>query len=71
MTLEVRESNHVAQNLYRKYGFTVVSTRRAYYSDNMENALVMWAGHLGGALYRRRLDALESQLEAFIARGRT
>jgi ribosomal-protein-alanine N-acetyltransferase len=70
MTLEVRESNHVAQSLYRKYGFTVVSTRRAYYSDNMENALVMWAGHLGGALYGRRLDALEADLDAYVRRGR-
>ena len=42
ITLEARESNDVAQNLYRKYGFTTVSTRRAYYSDNGENAVVMW-----------------------------
>jgi ribosomal-protein-alanine N-acetyltransferase len=61
ITLEVRESNRVAQNLYRKYGFTVVSTRRAYYSDNNENALVMWAGNLRGELYRNRLAALSAQ----------
>ncbi len=69
MTLEVRESNTVAQNLYRKYGFTVVSTRQSYYSDNNENALVMWAGHLGGDLYKSRLEALAGELEAYIARG--
>ncbi len=63
MTLEVRESNDVAQNLYRKYGFTVVSTRRAYYSDNSENALVMWAGNLKGALYLNRLQALRSAIK--------
>jgi len=67
ITLEVRESNEVAQNLYRKYGFTVVSTRRAYYSDNNENALVMWAGNLRGELYRNRLDVLGSQLDARLA----
>lgn len=58
ITLEVRETNTVAQSLYRKYGFTVVSTRRGYYSDNNENALVMWAGNLKGPLYLNRLAAL-------------
>jgi ribosomal-protein-alanine N-acetyltransferase len=64
ITLEVRESNTLAQNLYRKYGFTVVSTRRAYYSDNNESALVMWAGNLRGALYANRIEALKAQLDA-------
>ena len=64
ITLEVRESNVVAQNLYRKYGFTVVSTRRGYYSDNNENALVMWAGNLKGPLYLNRLRALRRTIGA-------
>jgi ribosomal-protein-alanine N-acetyltransferase len=62
MTLEVRESNDVAQALYRKYGFTTVSTRRGYYSDNNENALVMWAGNLKSEIYENRLRALRSAL---------
>lgn len=62
MTLEVRESNVVAQNLYRKYGFTTVSTRKGYYSDNNENALVMWAGNLKSEIYKNRLKALRSAL---------
>ena len=62
MTLEVRESNAGAQQLYRKYGFTTVTTRKGYYSDNNENALVMWAGNLKGDLYRARLAALRSLL---------
>lgn len=62
MTLEVRESNTVAQGLYRKYGFTSVSTRRGYYSDNNENALVMWAGNMKSAIYGNRLRALRSAL---------
>ncbi len=66
ITLEARESNDVAQNLYRKYGFTTVSTRRAYYSDNGENAVVMWAGNLRGDLYRNRLDRLERELRSGI-----
>jgi len=67
ITLEVRESNDVAQKLYRKYGFTTVSTRRGYYSDNNENALVMWAGNLKGELYGARLRALRGALDAEIA----
>ena len=62
MTLEVRESNAAAQALYRKYGFTTVTTRKGYYSDNNENALVMWAGNLKGDLYRARLNALRAGL---------
>lgn len=42
VTLEVREGNHPAQALYRKYGFMPVSRRRSYYSDNNEDAIVMW-----------------------------
>jgi ribosomal-protein-alanine N-acetyltransferase len=63
MTLEVRESNVAAQQLYRKYGFTTVTTRKGYYSDNNENALVMWAGNLKGDLYRTRLRALRSRFQ--------
>ena len=62
ITLEVRESNVVAQALYRKYGFTTVSTRKGYYSDNNENAFVMWAGNLKSELYKNRLQALRAAL---------
>lgn len=42
MTLEVRESNVVAQNLYKKYGFIDCGIRPNYYSDDHENAVIMW-----------------------------
>ncbi|MDQ0247873.1 ribosomal-protein-alanine N-acetyltransferase [Bacillus fengqiuensis] len=42
MTLEVRVSNYVAQSLYRKLGFENGGIRKNYYSDNQEDALVMW-----------------------------
>ncbi|RTR27557.1 ribosomal-protein-alanine N-acetyltransferase [Robertmurraya yapensis] len=42
MTLEVRVSNHVAQSLYRKLGFRDGGIRKNYYTDNQEDALVMW-----------------------------
>lgn len=42
MTLEARVTNHVAQSLYRKLGFQNGGIRKNYYSDNQEDALVMW-----------------------------
>jgi [ribosomal protein S18]-alanine N-acetyltransferase len=42
MTLEVRVSNERAQNLYRKFGFEEGAIRKQYYTDNMEDAIVMW-----------------------------
>lgn len=42
ISLEVRVSNTVAQNLYRKLGFQDGGIRKGYYSDNHEDALVMW-----------------------------
>ncbi|WP_042454591.1 ribosomal protein S18-alanine N-acetyltransferase [Neobacillus dielmonensis] len=42
MTLEARVTNYVAQSLYRKMGFQNGGIRKNYYSDNQEDALVMW-----------------------------
>jgi|SRR5580704_6121206 len=63
MTLEVRESNTVAQKLYRKYGFTTVTMRTGYYSDDNESALIMWAGSLKSELYRNRLRVLRTRFD--------
>jgi [ribosomal protein S18]-alanine N-acetyltransferase len=41
-TLEVRVSNARAIALYERYGFRGVGTRRRYYADNGEDALIMW-----------------------------
>ncbi|MCC3376599.1 ribosomal protein S18-alanine N-acetyltransferase [Cohnella sp. REN36] len=43
MTLEVRVTNERAQRLYRKLGFSPSGLRPGYYSDNQEDALIMWA----------------------------
>jgi ribosomal-protein-alanine N-acetyltransferase len=42
MTLEVRVSNTVAQSLYKKFGFQIGGIRKNYYTDNQEDAYVMW-----------------------------
>ena len=45
MTLEVRRSNKVAQNLYHSFGFVDVGYRKRYYENN-EDALLMGLEHL-------------------------
>jgi [ribosomal protein S18]-alanine N-acetyltransferase len=62
LTLEVRVSNAVAQDLYRKYGFVVQSTRRHYYSDNNEDAYVMWSRSLRDPAYLARIEELRRSL---------
>ena len=42
MTLEVRVSNVTAIGLYKKYGFMEAGIRPGYYTDNHEDALIMW-----------------------------
>ena len=42
MTLEVRESNIIAQNLYKMYGFLDCGIRPNYYADDHEDAVIMW-----------------------------
>lgn len=41
ISLEVRRSNLIAQNMYRKYGYKVTKIRKNYYQDEKEDALVM------------------------------
>jgi ribosomal-protein-alanine N-acetyltransferase len=62
VTLEVRVSNIVAQNLYRKYEFVEVGRRKAYYHDNREDALLMTITNFESLAYGERLDALEHSL---------
>ncbi len=41
-TLEVRVSNDGAIKLYERLGFSARGIRRGYYTDNREDALIMW-----------------------------
>jgi ribosomal-protein-alanine N-acetyltransferase len=62
LTLEVRVSNLVAQQLYLKYGFRPSGTRPRYYTDNSEDALIMWTESIHSATYQERLRQLREQL---------
>jgi ribosomal-protein-alanine N-acetyltransferase len=41
-TLEVRVTNASAIALYERFGFEASGVRRGYYTDNREDALIMW-----------------------------
>ena len=70
LTLEVRASNERAHRLYRRFGFAPAGARKAYYSDNGEDALVMWAHDVDGTEHRARVDAIEASLDpATVRRG--
>jgi len=64
VTLEVRESNRTAQALYEKYGFTKAGTRRKYYSDNGEDALIMTTCELNSPSFLSRLQQLKQEHRA-------
>lgn len=46
ITLEVRVSNQAAIGLYEKYGFKSFGTRKGYYQNNNEDALIMWTENI-------------------------
>ena len=54
ITLEVRQSNIGAINLYAKQGFQVVGRRREYYRDNHEDAILMTLSNL-----REKMTAMD------------
>ena len=62
VTLEVRVSNTSAQALYQKYGFTVQGRRPRYYSDNNEDAFIMWSASLKDPDYLRQIEERRRRL---------
>lgn len=75
LTLEVRVSNDSAQALYQKYGFTRQGLRRRYYSDNGEDAHIMWSPSLLSAEYQQQFadlrDALHQRLDPLLLHAGT
>lgn len=61
VTLEVRKSNDVAIELYRKYGFQEVGLRRRYYSDNGEDAVIMTTPPMNSDDYQAHFTQLVAQ----------
>ncbi len=62
VTLEVRVSNYTAQNLYHKYGFREAGIRHRYYSDNQEDAIIMWTEEINSPAYKQKFLELKAAL---------
>jgi ribosomal-protein-alanine N-acetyltransferase len=62
ITLEVRASNTVAQNLYSKYGFEKAGIRKGYYLDNREDAILMSAENINSAAFQAHIQQLRERL---------
>jgi [ribosomal protein S18]-alanine N-acetyltransferase len=48
-TLEVRRSNDAARSLYERFGFGVAGVRRDYYTNPVEDALILWKERLSAS----------------------
>lgn len=62
ISLEVRVSNAPAQEMYKKFGFSVSGIRKGYYIETREDAYVMEADRALSPEYRARLEAIEAEL---------
>jgi [ribosomal protein S18]-alanine N-acetyltransferase len=60
VTLEVRTSNESAMKMYEAFSFKVIGRRKGYYTDNGEDAIVMWSDSIHSPRFRR---AYETNLE--------
>jgi ribosomal-protein-alanine N-acetyltransferase len=59
VTLEVRASNMIAQELYRKYGFQVTGRRLRYYSSDGEDAIIMSTDSITSRPFQASLQQLK------------
>lgn len=67
ITLEVRVSNTPAINLYTKYGFSSFGTRKGYYQDNNEDALIMWTKNIFFDEFKTHYEKVIEDLEGKIS----
>ena len=66
LTLEVRVSNEAAIGLYSKYGFNSLGTRKGYYQNNNEDALIMWTENIFYDKFKTRFNELKEELKKHI-----
>ena len=59
VTLEVRASNEIAQELYKKYSFQVVGRRPRYYSSDGEDAIIMSTDNMTSMPFQASLQQLK------------
>lgn len=66
ITLEVRVSNTPAIKLYEKYGFKSLGTRKGYYQDNNEDALIMWTENIFSDEYKELFQKNVQKLQEMV-----
>ena len=66
LTLEVRVSNTPAIGLYTKYGFNSLGTRKGYYQNNNEDALIMWTENIFYDKFKTKFEENKEKLKALI-----
>lgn len=64
ITLEVRASNIHAMRLYERFGFKEIGRRRGYYTDNGEDAVIMWSDSIHAPSFKRRFAGILGGIEA-------
>ena len=64
ITLEVRESNIPAISLYEKNGFKSIGTRKGYYQDNNEDALIMFTENIWYEKFKTAYTNLRNKQES-------
>ena len=65
--MEVRVSNEKAIGLYEKYGFKSLGTRKKYYQDNNEDALIMWTENIFYDKFKSLYDSNIQNLKKVIS----
>lgn len=67
ITLEVRVSNVAAIGLYEKYSFKSLGTRKGYYQNNNEDALIMWTENIFWDKFKLKYQENIEKLTQFLA----
>lgn len=59
-------ANNPAISLYEKYGFKSLGSRKGYYQDNNEDALIMWTENIFydkfKSVYEKNVDDLKGKI---------
>ena len=64
ITLEVRPTNDNAMRMYEAFSFKIIGRRKGYYTDNGEDAIVMWSDSIHSPRFRKAYEANLERIDA-------
>ena len=67
VTLEVRTTNDNAMKMYEGFGFKVIGRRKGYYTDNGEDAIVMWSDSIHSPRFRKAYEANLERIDSDVS----